>query len=165
VVATTSRLLIFIDLFCKRALWKRRYSARETFHLKEPTNRSHFISHTQQDQQKLHWVVAYELFPWMSHVKWVMNETELWMKHSAYGVATISRLLNHLRRGVGLIKFLENGSRPQPPTSLRKSCQTCVMSKVGYHVWGGYDKQTPQNYGCLLQNIVSFIGLFCKRDL
>jgi len=23
----------------------------------------------------------------------------------------------HLRRGVGLIKFLENGSRPQPPTS------------------------------------------------
>jgi len=24
----------------------------------------------------------------------------------------------HLRRGVGLIKFLENGSRPQPPTSL-----------------------------------------------
>jgi len=24
----------------------------------------------------------------------------------------------HLRRGVGLIKFLENGTRPQPPTSL-----------------------------------------------
>ena len=23
----------------------------------------------------------------------------------------------HLRRGVGLIKFLENGTRPQPPTS------------------------------------------------
>ena len=23
----------------------------------------------------------------------------------------------HLRRGVGLINFLENGSRPQPPTS------------------------------------------------
>ena len=25
----------------------------------------------------------------------------------------------HLRRGVGLIKFLENGTRPQPPTSPR----------------------------------------------
>jgi len=24
----------------------------------------------------------------------------------------------HLRRGVGFMKFLENGSRPQPPTSL-----------------------------------------------
>ena len=26
----------------------------------------------------------------------------------------------HLRRGVGFMKFLENGSRPQPPTSRRK---------------------------------------------
>jgi len=30
-----------IGLFCKRALQKRRYSARETYNFKEPTNRSH----------------------------------------------------------------------------------------------------------------------------
>ena len=30
-------------LFCKRALYKRLYSAKETFNLKEPTNRSHRI--------------------------------------------------------------------------------------------------------------------------
>jgi len=42
-VATISRLLKFIGLFCKRALWKRRYSAKETYNFKEPTNRSHPI--------------------------------------------------------------------------------------------------------------------------
>ena len=40
------------------------------------------------------------------------------------GSSTISWALRpvvkyHLRRGVGLIKFLENGTRPQPPTSLQ----------------------------------------------
>jgi len=40
-VATISRLLRIIGLFCKRALWKRRYSAKETYDFKEPTNRSH----------------------------------------------------------------------------------------------------------------------------
>jgi len=37
----TSRLLKIIGLFCKRALWKRLYSAKETDSFKEPTNRSH----------------------------------------------------------------------------------------------------------------------------
>ena len=31
-------------IFCIRALYKRRYSAKETYHFKEPTNRSHPIS-------------------------------------------------------------------------------------------------------------------------
>jgi len=43
-VATSSRLLKIIGLFCKRALWQRRYSAKETCHFKEPTNRSHPIA-------------------------------------------------------------------------------------------------------------------------
>jgi len=42
-VATISRLLKIIGLFCKRALEKRRYSAKETYHFKEPTTRSHPI--------------------------------------------------------------------------------------------------------------------------
>jgi len=42
-VASTSRLLKIIGLFCKRALWKRRYSAKETYNFKEPTTRSHPI--------------------------------------------------------------------------------------------------------------------------
>jgi len=34
-------LLKIIGVFCKRALYKRRYSANETYNFKEPTNRSH----------------------------------------------------------------------------------------------------------------------------
>jgi len=36
-VATISRLLQIVGLFCKRALSKRRYSTKETYNLKEPT--------------------------------------------------------------------------------------------------------------------------------
>ena len=42
-VATISRLLKIISLFCKRALQKKLYSAKETYHFKEPTNGSHHI--------------------------------------------------------------------------------------------------------------------------
>jgi len=40
-VAMIRRLLKIIGLFCKRALSKRRYSAKETYDFREPTNRSH----------------------------------------------------------------------------------------------------------------------------
>jgi len=42
-VAMISRLLQIIGLFCKRALWKRRYSAKQIHNFKEPTKRSHPI--------------------------------------------------------------------------------------------------------------------------
>jgi len=40
-VATISRLLKIIGLFCKRALEKKLYSAKETSNFKVPTNHSH----------------------------------------------------------------------------------------------------------------------------
>ena len=43
-MATISRLLKIIGLFCKRALSKRRYSAKETYNCEESTNRSHPMS-------------------------------------------------------------------------------------------------------------------------
>jgi len=43
-VATIGRLFKITGVFCKRALWKRRDSAKETYDFKEPTNRSHPIS-------------------------------------------------------------------------------------------------------------------------
>jgi len=71
------RLLKIVGLFCKRALQKRQYSAKETYNFKEPINRSHPMA--------------------------------------------------------------------------------CSL-----HTWGGYDEQAPENYRSLLQNVVSFVGLFCK---
>ena len=42
-VATISRLLKMIGLFCKRALYKRSYSAKDTYIRKKPTIHSHPI--------------------------------------------------------------------------------------------------------------------------
>ena len=42
-VDTISRLLKITGLFCKRALQKRRYSAKQTYNFREPTDRSHPI--------------------------------------------------------------------------------------------------------------------------
>jgi len=42
-MATIRNPLKITGLFCKRALQKRRYSAKETYNFKEPTNRSHLI--------------------------------------------------------------------------------------------------------------------------
>ena len=42
-VATIRKLLTIICLFCKRALYKRLYSAKETYNFKEPTNYNHPI--------------------------------------------------------------------------------------------------------------------------
>ena len=42
-MATISRFLKIIGLFCKTALLKRLHSAKETYNVKEPTNRSHSI--------------------------------------------------------------------------------------------------------------------------
>jgi len=42
-VALVSRLLKMLGLFCKRALQKRQYTAKETYNLIDPTDRSHPI--------------------------------------------------------------------------------------------------------------------------
>jgi len=42
-MATVSRTDKIIVLFCKRTLWKRRYSAKETYNFIDPTDRSHPI--------------------------------------------------------------------------------------------------------------------------
>ena len=43
-VGLVSRIDKILGLFCKRALIKRRYSAKETYNLIDPTDRSHPIS-------------------------------------------------------------------------------------------------------------------------
>ena len=43
-LASINRLLKMIGLVCKKALYKRLYSAKKTYNLKEPTNCSHPIS-------------------------------------------------------------------------------------------------------------------------
>jgi len=62
-VATISRLLQILGLFCKRALYKRRYSAKETYNFKEPINRSHPICHMHAIQvQPVPWKMRLTMF-------------------------------------------------------------------------------------------------------
>ena len=42
-VASVSRIDEILGLFCKRALYKRQYPAKETFNFIDPTDRSHLI--------------------------------------------------------------------------------------------------------------------------
>ena len=49
-VASVSRINKITGLFCKRALQKRRYSAKETCNFIDPTNRSHPIMEYSQKQ-------------------------------------------------------------------------------------------------------------------
>jgi len=51
-VATISRLLKIIGLFCKRALQKRRYSAKAPYNFEESTHRSHPIAHYSVGQHR-----------------------------------------------------------------------------------------------------------------
>jgi len=53
-VATVSRLLQIIGLYCKRALSKRRYSAKETCNFEEPTNRSNPIGYVERLLDKIY---------------------------------------------------------------------------------------------------------------
>jgi len=49
-----------------------------------------------------------------------------------------------------------------------RCCSACKMNQCTYSTFticGGYGQQDLQNYRSLLHNIVSFIGLFCKKDL
>jgi len=52
-VATIRKLLKITGLFCKSALQKRLYSAKETYNFKEPTNRSHLKPEFKQQKQRL----------------------------------------------------------------------------------------------------------------
>ena len=51
------------------------------------------------------------------------------------------------------------------PLHIKCRCNVHSVESLQQSLQGGYDQQAPYNYGSLLQNIVSFIGHFCKRDL
>ena len=58
-VASISRLLKIVGLFCRRALSKRLYFAKETYNFKEPTNRSHPIVRKRQRARKAVYIYVY----------------------------------------------------------------------------------------------------------
>ena len=102
---TLSRLLKIIGLFCKRALKKRLYSAKETCNFKEPIHRSHPITHT---YESISFYVCITSHIRISHVTrrhvssrtyeqvmlhvWMSADTQLNMSRHTHWVATVSRI-------------------------------------------------------------------------
>jgi len=74
-------------LFCKRALLKRRYSAKETYNLIDPTNRSHPTAPCAMVRMShvAHICMSHVAHIWMSHVAciWMSHVAHIWMSHVA----------------------------------------------------------------------------------
>jgi len=89
-VATISRLLKIIGLFCKRALQKRLCSAKETWDFKEPTNRSHPIlilrhGSTYKFETRIYiWIRHTHLSVWVYICTRHACMHETWMQHNGF---------------------------------------------------------------------------------
>ena len=83
-VASISRLLKIIGLFCKRALRKRPIFSKETYNFKEPANRSHPIPHLciTTGYTRIKWIMSH--IPWndMGHI--AHTPTHVRMHHGSY---------------------------------------------------------------------------------
>ena len=86
-VAATSRLLKSIGLFCKSDLSKRRYSAKESYDFKEPTNGSHKIPPFALALTSTSFASPATHCNTLQHILWVFA-----ILYQSYGVAATSRL-------------------------------------------------------------------------
>ena len=114
-VATTCRLLKIICLFCKRALWKRLYSAKETYNFKEPTSRSHPISASSM----CFWSVV-------THVWIVESISHVWV-----------RFVTPMKESRHTYKSIMSHVSMSHITHMNGSCH--AYEWVMWLIWGGYD--------------------------
>jgi len=70
-VASVSRIDKIIGLFCKRALYKRLYSAKVTYNFIDPTDRSHPICHTRSLEKRLPTLIMLQIMctPLMEEIR------------------------------------------------------------------------------------------------
>ena len=147
-VATISRLLKFIGLFCKWALQKRLYSAKETYDFQECTNRSHpivFGGYILLTKYK----ICHQICPWLI-CPWFCSEffscARVYILHSLCRVIIWIVIFNPIT------KFALDFA----PVALRcvmLSC-LCVMSQV-CHFESKFDPTKTTQSNCNLDIIIS----------
>jgi len=91
---------------------------------------------TQNNPEHWHW----EYSTWGEVGGWGRDPKKCTGRDWGMGSSTIYWALRpivkyHLRRGVGLIKFLENGSRPQPPTSPHESPLASLREAISIPIY------------------------------
>jgi len=157
-VTTISRLLKMVGLFCKRALQKRLYSAQETYNSKEPTNRSHLIS--------VCIALEWQRYLLNNLIRWFFYQ--IYMRVSSCIAVWWQKLVGSLNLSVSFAKYsLFNRAllqkRPIILRSLFVTRQQFYCSLIYYGL--ATISRLLKTISLFLQNIVFFIGLFCKRDL
>jgi len=138
---TISRLLKIIGLFCKRALQKKWYSAKETYNFKEPTNRSHPIYDMTSVMHSVH-LCDISLY----------HTTKLTQQHDAFIMRNVTWLLTE-KGGFHLLArscetWLIHTWHDSPSTATHswcdmtrykkntgKICPKKLLNKVGFHFW------------------------------
>ena len=137
-VASISRLLKIIGLFCKRALWKRRYSTKETYDFKEPTNGSHPIANDILMCRDCMCGYHYMSHVTLVNVSWHTHELDMfnmWMSHGTRLHQSYQRGENILTWGYYMRLLRDTGS-----TWRRDILKRGYVTRELYdeRLWGGY---------------------------
>jgi len=146
-VATISRLLQIIGLFCKRAISKRLYSAKEIYKLKEPTNRSHPIPvvtdwsplcSVNASRHTCEWDMSHICTSRVTHMNYEWVTSHMWMCH----VNCLNETCHAYDWVLLLMRMRSVMSRRwmSHVTPVNESCHTRerVMERVMSHTWASH---------------------------
>ena len=175
-VASVSRIDKIIGLFCKRALQKRRYSAKETYNFIDPTDRSHPIPLTRlsfdltcnerqlatmsrsdrdslpdRDSDRDKKIICLFCKRALQKRRYSAKETCNFYRSSIYDLSEIE-----LRTFNVVVSIYDLSDRDSLLDIDLSEIVSLTKSERQSH---------SVTYRSLSQNIVSFVGLFCKRDL
>jgi len=166
-VATISRLLKMIGLFCKRALWKRLYSVKETCNFKEPSNRSHPISVAKKRENCHVRVLHWNTLIWVESIKLYVSFAKEPYKRDGILQKRIylSRKSSHIRVLHWIVvldyyvkSFYDN------IWALSQKCTACRERATNYHMRRLLLVGTENNRSLLQKSPIKEM-IFCKRDL
>jgi len=164
-VATISRLLKIIGLFCKRALEKRRYSAKETYNFQETTNPSHPICV----------VSVMSRMKCTSHVMYAKDESchkcMTWLVHFIRDMTDTTHRRRDWHDSSNSLVMSRKQKMSNVTSELDESCHVWIGWVTHIHVYIYMNTGWCRVIGCLafrdrfLQKSPEISGSFAERDL
>ena len=133
----------FVGLFCKRALWKRQYSAKETYHLIDPTNRSHPILVPNDAFTRVTWLMQVCHMPHSSTSKAPLSHARARARALSPFISLFSlRRWQFRQRRMAESSWKQNTLTPplssnhsMPFSQLRRNEFCCFVLSLHLHIW------------------------------
>ena len=180
--AKLRRLLKIIGLFCKRVLSSRRYSAKETYNLKEPTNRNHPISARGALQFQPQWLMHWNMWlfiglfghMWLFRgLFWHMwlwlckgNSVHLRVAHWLNCVDIYRALFTYAASNRALWTYVAIYRALLTSVAIYRALLTSVAIYRALLTYVATDRSTRICPCCVcVRRLTKNIGLFCKRAL